>query len=295
MGREGRSAAPVVTASWACSARVAGLSWPLTLMPVLDLITYSLPAALQLLLAVVMLRRSGYRRYPFFFVYTVASVIITAVQLPLAAWPVPYFIAHCAGEVLYSLLGLLAIAEVFEVGLGLAYERHVWLRYALLPGVLLVLAAIGAWRAAYHPFGSSLLAHLTPGAWSFVIGARALETGLYVGGWALRRGGRMAMAERPFKILTGFGLAAFFSLIAYLLRYPLGPKLEPVFRYFPVGAYLASTWLWLRTFLRAEPDDDLPRPQLAKVQGLLDFMNEERKILERLGLVDGMDLVDEVD
>jgi hypothetical protein len=251
-------------------------------MSLFDLIANAVPLALQIPLAVMMVRHDDYRRYRSFFAYTVYSVAVTAARLTLSHWPVPYFIAVCAGEVFYGILALLAIAEVFKARLQLLYEEHAWLRYTLVSATMLALGIIGVWQALYHPFGSSLLGRVTSGAWGFVIAVRALEIALYVGTWTLRRSGRMAMADRPFRILKGFGLAAFFSLMAYLARYHFGARMEPLFRYLPVGAYLASVWLWLTAFLRPEPTDGLSPPELAKVEGLLDFVREERRTLGKL-------------
>jgi hypothetical protein len=43
------------------------LSWPLTFMQVFDLVSGIIPAALQLALAIIMLRCREYRRFPFLF------------------------------------------------------------------------------------------------------------------------------------------------------------------------------------------------------------------------------------
>ena len=225
-------------------------------MPLLD----AIPAALQLPLAILMVLHKDHGRYPFFFTYTVYSVITTAVQLPLVGHPVPYFLAHCIGEVLYALLALLAIAEVFKARLELLYEGHRGLRYLLLPAILLVMSGIGLWQGVYHPFATSFLGHFTPAAWGFVIGIRCLESGVYFVAAPLRKFGRLTLADRPFKILEGFGLAAFFSLLAYLVRYRFGAGLEAMFRYLPLGAYIASTCLWLRAFLKPEPPMTTPKP-----------------------------------
>lgn len=248
----------------------------------LDLIAYGVFTVLQVITAIVITNRRDYRRYPLFSIYLAYSVTITAIQLAVMHWQVPYFVVHFIGEVLYGLLGLFAIAEVFSVRLQLIYERFEILRYLLVPTTLSLLLGISVWRAVFHPFGPSLLAHLTPGAWGFVISVRALETGLYIAGWTLRKTGKIALADRPFTILKGFGLAAFFSLLAYLARYRFGPEWEPVFRYIPFGAYIASTVLWLRAFLKPEPPHTGPAPQIQKVQGLLDFVREERKTLGKL-------------
>lgn len=251
-------------------------------MPLPDLIANAIPAAVQLCLAILMLRHNDDRKYPLFFTYTLYSVLSTVLQLSLVAYPLPYFLAHCIGEVLYAVLALLAIAEVFNIRLKLLYESHPALRYLLLPGTFLLMTGVGLWQGFHHPFAPSALGHFTPAAWNFVIFARCLESVLYFAAWALWKSGRMAMAERPFNILAGFGLAAFFSLVAYLLRYRFGAGLETVFRYMPLGAYIISTVLWLTAFLKPEPPKATPQPEMKKVLALGQSLEQDKRTFRDL-------------
>jgi hypothetical protein len=256
-------------------------------MQTFDVIFGVIPAALQLALAIIMLRRREYRWFPFFFGYTIFSVMSTAGQIAVMARPIPYFLAHYSSESIYGLLALLCMAEIFRPQLELLYSRRRWLRYALLPAVVLALAGVGVWRGIYHPVGRGPLVHLAAGIYGFVIGVRCVESGLYFAGWGLRRTGWMAMPERPFTVLKGFGLAAFISLIAYFARYHFGPALEMCFRYLPIGAYILTSWLWLRAFWRAEPPRTQAAPEVEKVQALLDRVHHDRETLKRCKTVYG--------
>jgi hypothetical protein len=123
---------------------------------------------------------------------------------------------------------------------------------------------------------------VTSGIYGFVIGVRCVESGLYFAGWELRRTQWIALPERPFTVLEGFGVAAFISLIAYFARYHFGPALETGFRYLPIAAYILTSWLWLRAFWHAEPPRAQAAPEIEKVQALLDGVRSDREILGKL-------------
>jgi hypothetical protein len=184
-------------------------------------------------------------------------------------------------EIIYGLLALLCMAEIFRPQLQLLYAQRRWLRYALLPLVVLALAGVGVWRGIYHPVGRGPLVHLAAGTYGFVIGVRCVESGLYFAGRELRRTEWISMLERPFTVLKGFGLAAFISLIAYSARYHFGPALETCFRYLPIAAYILTSWLWLRAFWHAEPPRAHAIPKIERVQALLDGVQSDREMLQR--------------
>jgi hypothetical protein len=251
-------------------------------MHILDILSGLIPAALQLALAIIMLRRRDYRPYPFFFAYTAYSFVVTIIRVGLMQPTVSYFVLSKTNEAIQALLALLCMGEIFKPERELLYESHPRMRNLILPATLLALIGIGLWRGSYLSFGPSVLGHVTPGIYGFVIGVCCLESGLYFLAVALRRLRWLVMEERPFLILMGFGLAAFFSLLGYLARYQFGEAWETVFRYMPIGAYIATTCLWLAAFLKPEPPRLTPKPELAKVQSLLDLQKSDKDTLDKL-------------
>jgi hypothetical protein len=87
-----------------------------------------IPAALQVALLVVLSRRKLSLQFPFFFTYTAYSVAATFARLCLLHRPMTFFIVYWVTEMIYGVLALLAILEVFKPTLG-AYFEPMWGRW----------------------------------------------------------------------------------------------------------------------------------------------------------------------
>ena len=83
---------------------------------------------LQLVLACILLGRKLHRRLPFFFAYTLYSVLAAIVLAVVTIkFPALYYEVYWTTEFVYGLLGLLAIMEVFESVLALfGFEGSGW-------------------------------------------------------------------------------------------------------------------------------------------------------------------------
>jgi hypothetical protein len=212
------------------------------------------PAALQVALLVIFARRKLYRGFPFFFAYTLYSIVVIAVQLSLMHRPVALFTVYCITQVIYGVLALLAIREVFHSVLEMYYSLYGWARWVprlALSGIV----GVSLWQAVYHhPAGPMVMAFLGTGTHWFMIGVLSLEA--WVFGICLRLGFRKRSPIRWGRyeagILVGFGVAAVGAIPIYLARIGLGPVMDLAFLYIPPVAYAAAALTWLKAFYREE-------------------------------------------
>src|SRR5437762_1228785 len=115
---------------------VAGLSWPLTSMHMIGLISAGIPVILQIAVAFIFIRRGLYRRsqFPLFFVYTVYSIVAQILRQSVhGQW---YSVLYWGTELFYGLLALLAVREAFRWVFGLSYQDD-WRFRLILPGLML--------------------------------------------------------------------------------------------------------------------------------------------------------------
>jgi hypothetical protein len=209
---------------------------------------------LQAGLLVIFAQRRLYRRFPFFSAYTLYSIVVSAAQLSLMHRPAAFFLAYWAAQIVYGLLALLAIREVFQSVLEMYYSLYRWTRWVPLLA-LTGIVALSLWQATYHhPAGPLLMASLGTGAHWFMMGVLGLEA--WVFGICLRLGFRRRNPVRWGRyeagILVGFGVAAVGAMPIYLARFGLGPVMEMAYRYIPPVAYAAAALTWLKAFYREE-------------------------------------------
>jgi len=210
------------------------------------------PAVLQLALLMIFVRRRLYREFLLFFAYTLYSILVSALRL-WSMTPVAFFVVYWTTEMIYGLLALLAILEVFRPTLE-SYFGHLWSRW-VLPLALLIVSLISLWRAAYHPMGHTKMARFAAGSYAFMLGVLCLEVIVFAVCLRLRsrrpypvRWGRYRLG-----IIAGFGLSACASASAYLVRFIFGSRFEAVFHYVLPGAYIGATLIWLIAFFKPEP------------------------------------------
>jgi hypothetical protein len=224
------------------------------MMPVLSLVSALLPAALQAAVLVILARRRLHRRFPFFFAYTLYSIFATVFRLWTMPEPTIFFVSYWSTEIVYGILALLAIREVFKSVLEMYYSLYRWTRW--LPSLALVLLVGNSiWRAVYHPVGRGSLGGLATGAYSLVLGILCLQAAIFLLCLKLsfRRNAPIRWTRYEAGILIGFGLAAFATALIRLTRPQVGPAMELAFRYLPAIAYMAAVVIWLAAFWREEP------------------------------------------
>ena len=219
-----------------------------------DLISGLIPAVLQAGLLLLLLRRRLYRIFPFFTAYTIYSLAVAVMWLCASPGPATLFVLYWITQMIYGVLSLLAILEIFKPTLG-AYFEWIWIR--LLPTLLLLgIAGVSLWRGFYHPVGrGGSLVGLAAGAYTFMLGVLCLQIIVLVICLRLtfRKPYPVRWGRYRLGILAGFGLAACASAAAYMVRFLFGARFEVVFHYVLPGAYIGAAAGWLLAFWRPEP------------------------------------------
>ena len=209
---------------------------------------------LQSVLAILMVWRGTYRRFPFFFVYTLFAIVAEITKFVIYdpnknTWP--HFWIFWGSEAIYAVLGFLAIYEVFRYVFE-SFHHLAWFKF-LLP----ITGAIMLGIAVLIP-----LVHRAVDTDSFLevifalqVAVRCLQLGVFFLIFLLARIFDLDYRQYAFGIAAGFGIAVIGILLGTLVRTGLGLKFLIYFKYVPYVAYCIAVTVWLASFLRAEPDD----------------------------------------
>src|SRR5436309_737088 len=232
-------------------------------MPFTELIAGLAGPVLQMWLAAAMLRNKLHRRFPIFFSYTLYSVAVIAVRLPVAHDRRLFYAVFWITEMIYGALSLLGIGEVLGDALSTQSKRNTMLRLA--PALILLLLIVASlWRAIYHPLGSNFWGRFGAGSYSFDFGVSCVDAMAYLLAlFRLKPFSGIVQNQHGTAILQGFGIFGLLTLMAGLMRTLFGSQFEGWFRYIPPGAYFMATLTWLSAFRHPEPPKVpvLPSPE----------------------------------
>jgi hypothetical protein len=237
---------------------------------------------LQIWLTAVMIRRRLYLKFPFFFAYTLYSVVVIAVRLPFAQHPQFFYALYWITEMIYGALSLLGIGEVFGDVLLARTKGKSWSR--LVPALVLVVLVIGSLSVAiYRPFRPNFWGRLGAGAYSFEIGVLCVNALAYLLSlFRLKPFAGILRKQHKAAILKGFGVFGLLGLVAHLARSYFGPQFEGWFRYIPPGAYIMATLTWLAAFRRPEPPNSTPPPTPELLGGLMEELSRDQETLRKI-------------
>jgi len=237
---------------------------------------------LQVWLAGTMVRRKLHRRYPLFFTYTLYSVVVIAVRLSAAKQPRLLFALYWITEIIYGVLALLAIREVFGDVLELRSNRNPWWR-VVPAAILLTLIIASLWWAIYHPFGPNFWGKLGAGAYSFESGVLCIQATSYLlARFHLKPFSGILEKQHNAGILKGFGIFSLLTVVVYAMRLYFGSQFEGLFRYIPPGAYAMATLTWLAAFRRPEPPDSTIPTTPEFLGGLMEGFKRDHETLNEI-------------
>jgi hypothetical protein len=210
------------------------------------------PPTLQSCLAVFMARRRVYRRYPFFFAYTVFAIVAEITRFSLynpRSWA--YFWLSWGIEALYAVLGFLAIFEVFSHVFE-AFNHFSWFKF-LLPVTGSIMLLIAILIPIVHPAVDT--EPLLQGLFFLQVAVRSLQLGIFFLIFFLARFFDLDYRQYAFGIAAGFGIAAAGILLSTLVRTGGGLKFLIFFKYVQSVSYCVAVTVWLASFVRPEPED----------------------------------------
>ena len=250
-------------------------------MEICNVVSSLVAPALQLVLAVILVRRRLYRRFPFFLVYTTYSIIATILRIGVMGHPSVFYVLFWTTEMAYGVLALLALRETFRPALRVAFGQR-WSKWVPLLALLAVVG-ISVWQAIFHPMGYKPMARLAAGAYAFMPGVLSLQAVVLF--WCLL----LAVRKNPPKwgqyragILVGFGIAALATVMADVARSRFGVSFESIFRYAPAVAYIYASVMWLKAFYYEEPA--FPKrnaPSKALLRAVLRYIDRAKEDLDK--------------
>jgi hypothetical protein len=242
--------------------------------------------ALQVALAVILFQRKLYRprRFPFFTAYTLYSIVATTLRKVVTNGAKSYYALYWSTEVIYGVLALLALNDVFRRLHRLDYKDHRWFRLLLpITGLFIVIAAV--WEAFHNPPTHGNVPRIVSAIFWFDLGVHGLEASIPLLFLLLKPFFLPPKSKYDLGVLWGFGVSALVTIVVDAARSSLGQQYEGWFRYAPPVGYALATIIWLRAFYQRP---DWKPASEETVDALLAFMlrteNAFKEILKDLGL-----------
>ena len=146
-------------------------------MKIVHLALSLFPAALQAVLVLIFLHRHLYRwrELPFFFIYTVYSIVAEISRDIAVKYGNVYSITYWSTEAIFDILEILVIWSVFRSIFIAEYENRWWFRL-FLPATALLVAALCFQQATWHPLHSRVPPHCPAGHY-LVLGSKSSPAG----------------------------------------------------------------------------------------------------------------------
>jgi hypothetical protein len=237
-------------------------------------------ACLQAIAVAIIVHRRRHRQFPFFLAYVGASVVIECI-LAVMSRITPQDLTlkiHWAMEVIYTVLGVLAMNESFQKVLR-PYFLTKWWFNLLIPGIVLVILALCGWKALQQFPGQNSRLNLL--YFTSYLASDYVRAGIF-GLFAL-----LVIFWRPrwqpcaFGVMKGFGFYTIVGMLADLLRSDFGTKMDLFFKYLPPVAYIVACLIWLGAFLQRDPvNSSGTTGSLADLDEILELLTRLKKARE---------------
>ncbi len=205
---------------------------------------------LQGLLAVAMLVKRSWRRFPFFAAYVWASFVFGVAAYTLQRNPKPYFYTYWVNEALGIVLGLLIVYEIFR---HLFTVHAALLRLATITFKIAIVVLLSAGFIVFLMQPPSHTSNIGAAVQAVDQAARVIEVGLLMILFICSAAFGLHWKQAEFGIALGLGFFATIELLAVTVR-PMvdhpGALLLNVMR---IAAFDTSLFIWLG-YLLAPPE-----------------------------------------
>lgn len=232
---------------------------------------------LQVVILYFLFRHNTLRTFPFFFCYTIFSIIAGVGRFALRNTRYPYFYFYWITAAIYALLGVAVLYEVYRAVFG-NLKNAVWFK-AIFPVVVLMTLALtlsynsGLLRGKVTTLEIILSSELA---------VSLLRVALFVLLVGLVALFGLRWRQYAFGISAGFGIYATSSLFASTKFYEMGSKFTLWWSAIPNIAYALSILIWLWYFSRpegvAKPRTELPPLSVQDLQQYKQAMQKARHI-----------------
>jgi hypothetical protein len=203
----------------------------------------------QGLLAIAVLVKRTWRRFPFFAGYVWLSFATGIAEYLLLAKPVAYFYAYWTGEALGISLGLCVVYEVFQhlFTVHRALRNLATLTFRIAAGILL-----SAGMIVFFMQSSSNTSNIGRAITSVEQSTRIIEVGLLMFLFICSTAFGLHWKQTEFGVALGLGFFASIELMAVTLRPEVGPHGWALLNVMRIVAFDSSLLIWLGYLLAPE-------------------------------------------
>ena len=204
---------------------------------------------LQGLLALAMLVKRSWRRFPFFSAYVTLSFVIGLVGYMLQKSRVAYFYIYWLGEALGIVLGLLIVYEIFR---HLFTVHGALLRLATLTFKIAIGILLSAGLIVFLMQPPSHTSSLGVAVMAVEQATRIIEVGLLMILFICSAAFGLHWKQAEFGIALGLGFFATLELLAVTLRPLVGHNGAVLLNVMRIGALDCSLLIWMGYLLAPE-------------------------------------------
>jgi len=203
-----------------------------------------IPLVLQLWLSFLMLRKRHYRSLPFFFSYTIFSIMAAIARFAAKDYQVPYFYVYWITDAAQCFLGALVMYEICRIvfrNLG----KAPWLRAVFVSlAVASVILTLGR-TSGQLPGAERTLMTWVIGA---ELGLRFFQVLMFVMLLVLVGALGLRWRQHAFGISAGYGIYAAVNLFTTTRYYEFGTRFTFVWGVVSLITYTMSVVIWLWYF-----------------------------------------------
>ena len=205
---------------------------------------------LQGLLAVAMLAKRSWRRFPFFAAYVWSSFAFGIAGYTLQTSHKPYFYVYWTGEALGIVLGLLIVYEIFQ---HLFSVHGALLRLATITFRIAIVILLSAGLIVFVTQPPSHTSNIGAAVQAVEQAARVIEVGLLMILFICSAAFGLHWKQAEFGIALGLGFFATIELLAVTLRPMVDQPGALLLNVMRIAALDCSLFIWLG-YLLAPPE-----------------------------------------
>lgn len=203
----------------------------------------------------VIIKRREISAFPWFFSYTVFSVLVYGLRFAATGHKGLQFEVYWATDAMYAVLGIAVMYEVYRtVFSGIAQNTQFRYIYPVTMGLIIVLSLLFTFFTPFALHQHRVVRWIIAGE----LGARVVQVGTFVLMVTSVFVLGLRWREQAFGISAGFGIYSTVALLAFTKYYEIGTKFLLPWNVLSVAAYNFAVLIWLWYFTGA-PVPDRPR------------------------------------
>jgi hypothetical protein len=216
----------------------------------MNLLVWYIPLGLLALLLFLMLRNRAYKVCPWFFAYVAFGAGADVARFVFDGRPRAYKATYWITEAGYSVLGILAMYEVFRA----VIRARVWWTYAIFPVIVIAAVILSLVHAcSVPPQVSGFLLYIVTAE----IVVRFVQVLIFFGLGVLAAFFGLRWRQYPLGIAAGFGLYSTVELLSTIRFSDFGTRFRFWWDVIPLVAYSFAVLIWI-WFFRVPQEEEPP-------------------------------------